>query len=419
MGETVKYLLGEEEIPTSWVNLLAELPGDPPPPPLSPQTSEPAGQDDLSPIFAMGLIHQEVSAEPQVEIPDEVRDIYRLWRPTPLLRARRLEQELGTPAHIYYKYEGVSPAGSHKPNSAVPQAYFNKQEGVRKLVTETGAGQWGSALTLACQLSGLESSVRGSHRFSEARRGRGRTSRPPLHHSPSISSELTSSQSEHRGRPRLAVSEAVVAAGAGAPTTRSASCSTTFCSARPSSAGGDRAGSSSPARRPTSSLGASAGERAWPASTSLPSSPEKLRPRWEPRFVAAKQRPVSGHDHSATTPMTTATQSVEGAADARCSRSATISVPAPVHAGGLRDHGDAPGLRARRGGSARGRRDQADRAFEAAVRCPRCEGITPRTSRPTPCAPLRPGQAAKLAGEDLSSSSSRGHGDFDMAAFDA
>ena len=119
MGETLKYLLGEDQIPTHWVNLLADLPGDPPPPPLNPQTGEPAGPDDLSPIFAIGLIEQEVSAEPEIEIPEQVREIYRLWRPTPLFRARRLERELDTPAHIYYKYEGVSPAGSHKPNSAV------------------------------------------------------------------------------------------------------------------------------------------------------------------------------------------------------------------------------------------------------------------------------------------------------------
>src|SRR5256714_402283 len=159
MGEAVKYPLPEEEIPTSWVNLLADLPGDPPPPPLSPATGEPVGPDDLAAIFPMGLIQQEVSADPEIEIPQEVRDIYRLWRPTPLLRARRLERELDTPAHIYYKYEGVSPAGSHKPNTAVAQAFYNREAGIRKLATETGAGQWGSALALACQLFGLECEV--------------------------------------------------------------------------------------------------------------------------------------------------------------------------------------------------------------------------------------------------------------------
>src|SRR4051795_8779730 len=146
--QTTKYLLPESDIPTHWVNLLPDLPGDPIPP-LNPQTREPAGPDDLTPIFPMALIQQEVSPEPEVEIPDEVREAYKLYRPTPLFRARRLERALDTPARIYFKYEGVSPAGSHKPNSAIPQAYENAKAGVRKLSTETGAGQWGSALALA------------------------------------------------------------------------------------------------------------------------------------------------------------------------------------------------------------------------------------------------------------------------------
>ena len=125
--DTVKFLLSEREIPTHWVNLLPDLPGDPLPP-LHPGTLEPAGPDDLSPIFPMGLIMQEVSPQPEIEIPEPVREVYKLWRPTPLFRARRLERELDTPARIYYKYEGGSPAGSHKPNTAVPQAYYNKAE---------------------------------------------------------------------------------------------------------------------------------------------------------------------------------------------------------------------------------------------------------------------------------------------------
>src|SRR4051812_45914536 len=153
--QPTKFLLSESDIPTHWVNLLPDLPGDPLPP-LNPGTQEPAGPDDLTPIFPMGLIEQEVSPEPEIEIPEEVREAYKLWRPTPLYRARRLEAELDTPARIYYKYEGVSPAGSHKPNTAVPQAYENARAGVRKLATETGAGQWGSALAFACTLFGLE-----------------------------------------------------------------------------------------------------------------------------------------------------------------------------------------------------------------------------------------------------------------------
>src|SRR5919204_1318389 len=150
-----KFLLPEDAIPTHWVTLLPDLPGDPLPP-LHPGTMQPAGPDDLTPIFPMALILQEVSAEPEIEVPEAVREGYKLWRPTPLHRARRLEAELDTPARIYYKYEGVSPAGSHKPNTAVAQAYANKEAGVRRLSTETGAGQWGSALALACSLFGLE-----------------------------------------------------------------------------------------------------------------------------------------------------------------------------------------------------------------------------------------------------------------------
>ncbi|NLE09961.1 MAG: TrpB-like pyridoxal phosphate-dependent enzyme, partial [Actinobacteria bacterium] len=150
-----KYLLPEDQIPTSWYNVAADL-QTPPPPPLHPGTHQPAGPDDLAPLFPMGLIMQEMSTEPTIEIPDEVREIYRLWRPTPMIRARRWEKALGTPAKIFYKYEGVSPAGSHKLNTAVAQAWYNREEGIKKLTTETGAGQWGSALSLACQLLGME-----------------------------------------------------------------------------------------------------------------------------------------------------------------------------------------------------------------------------------------------------------------------
>ncbi len=152
---TTKYLLPEERIPTAWYNLAADL-SVPAPPPLHPGTHQPAGPDDLAPLFPMGLIMQEMSTERMIDIPEEVRDIYRLWRPTPLLRAARWEKALDTPAKIYFKYEGASPAGSHKPNTAVAQAWYNKQEGITKLTTETGAGQWGSALSLACSLLDME-----------------------------------------------------------------------------------------------------------------------------------------------------------------------------------------------------------------------------------------------------------------------
>jgi tryptophan synthase beta chain len=152
---TVKYFLSEDNIPTHWYNIQADLP-TPLSPPLHPATKQPIGPADLAPLFPPELIKQEVSTERQIEIPDEVRDVYRQWRVTPLYRARRLEKALDTPAKIYYKYEGVSPSGSHKPNTAVPQAYYNKMEGVKRLTTETGAGQWGSSLAFAGALFGLQ-----------------------------------------------------------------------------------------------------------------------------------------------------------------------------------------------------------------------------------------------------------------------
>src|SRR6266480_385868 len=158
MDHQVKYLLDESEMPRQWYNVIPDLPS-PPPPPLHPGTGQPVGPDDLAPLFPMALIAQEVSPDRFIDIPEPVTDVYRLWRPTPLFRARRLEKELGTPARIYYKYEGLSPAGSHKPNTAVPQAYYNAAEGVTKLTTETGAGQWGSALAFASALYGLECEV--------------------------------------------------------------------------------------------------------------------------------------------------------------------------------------------------------------------------------------------------------------------
>ena len=156
--DSVKYVLAEQDLPKHWYNLQADLPA-PPAAVLHPGTKQPIGPDDLAPLFPMSLIEQEVSTEREIEIPEPVRDMYRQWRPTPLYRARRLEQMLDTPARIYYKYEGVSPVGSHKPNTAVAQAFYNKEAGVKKLTTETGAGQWGSALAMACAFLGLDLSV--------------------------------------------------------------------------------------------------------------------------------------------------------------------------------------------------------------------------------------------------------------------
>lgn len=158
MKDQTKYLLSESDLPKAWYNITADLSSSPPPP-LHPATNTPIGPADLTPIFPMDLILQEVSTERWIEIPEPVRAIYRLWRPTPLFRAHHLEKALQTPARIFYKYEGVSPAGSHKPNTAVAQAYYNKEAGIKRLATETGAGQWGSSLAMSCSFFGIDCKV--------------------------------------------------------------------------------------------------------------------------------------------------------------------------------------------------------------------------------------------------------------------
>src|SRR5437588_9220915 len=210
--ERLKFNLDEADIPAAWVNLMADLPGEALPP-LDPRSKQPAEPASLSPIFPLGLIQQEVSPEPEIEIPGPVRDAYRLWRPTPLYRARRLEQELGTPAHIYYKYEGVSPPGSHKPNTAVAQVYENAAAGIKKLTTETGAGQWGSALAFACRLFGLECEVfmvGSSYDQKPYRRTMMEVWGATVHRSPSELTDAGRSQAQHQtGSLGIAISEAV------------------------------------------------------------------------------------------------------------------------------------------------------------------------------------------------------------------
>jgi tryptophan synthase beta chain len=219
-----KILLGEDEQPTRWYNLLADLP-TPPPPVLHPGTLQPVGPQDLAPLFPMELIGQEVSTERYIDIPGAVLDVYRLWRPSPLYRAHRLEKALGTPARIYYKYEGVSPAGSHKPNTAVPQAYYNAQAGVRRLTTETGAGQWGTALAFACAQFGLQCEVwqvRASYDQKPYRRIMMETFGASVHPSPSTLTEagrrILAGHPDSTGSLGIAISEAVEVAAQNADT---------------------------------------------------------------------------------------------------------------------------------------------------------------------------------------------------------
>jgi tryptophan synthase beta chain len=424
MGERVKFELAEEQIPTSWVNLIADLPGDPPPPPLSPATGEPVGPDDLAAIFPMALIEQEVSAEPEIEIPEEVRDIYRLWRPTPLLRAMRLERELGTPAHIYYKYEGVSPAGSHKPNTAVAQAYYNREAGIRKLATETGAGQWGSALALACELFGLECEifmVGISYDQKPYRKAMIETWGGTVHRSPSDLTEAGRSQAEHSsGSLGIAISEAVEVAAGSEDTNYSLGSVLNHVCLHQTVIGQECIAQMELAgEAPDVVIGCVGGGSNF-AGVAYPFLRQKLREGTGARFVAAEPaacptltRGRYAYDFGDTVGMTPLMPMYTLGHD---------FVPPPVHAGGLRYHGDAPGLSALvRAELVEARAIAQTAAFEAAVRFARCEGIIPG---PEPAHAIRAvfdeAEAAKQAGEErVILFNLSGHGHFDMSAYAA
>jgi tryptophan synthase beta chain len=224
MSDTVKYLLDESRIPKAWYNIMADLPA-PPPPVLHPGTLKPVTPDDLAPLFPMSLILQEVCTEREVEIPAPVREVYKQWRCTPMFRARRLEKALDTPARIYYKYEGVSPAGSHKPNTAVAQAYYNKEAGIKRIVTETGAGQWGSSLAFAGTVFGLEIGVymvRVSYNQKPYRRAMmeawGARCVPSPSEETASGRAILAQRADHPGSLGIAISEAVEVAAQSADT---------------------------------------------------------------------------------------------------------------------------------------------------------------------------------------------------------
>jgi tryptophan synthase beta chain len=412
------------EIPTHWVNIAADLPGDPPPPPLSPQTGQPAGPDDLTPIFPIGLIQQEVSAEPDIAIPDAVREAYALWRPTPLRRARRFEQALGTGARIYYKYEGVSPAGSHKPNTAVAQAYENAQAGIRKLVTETGAGQWGSSLAFACSLFGLECEVfmvGSSYDQKPYRRSMMQTWGATVHRSPSDLTESGRANASHpTGSLGIAISEAVEVA-AQAPDTNYALGSVLNHVLLHQTVIGTEAIAQMELEgaRPDVVVGCVGGGSNFGGMT-FPFLREKLRGDREVRFLAAEPaacptltRGVYGYDYGDTAGLTPLMPMYTLGHD---------FVPPPVHAGGLRYHGDSPIVCALvKAGLVEARAYRQNETFEAAVQFARTEGIIPA---PEPAHAIRAvieeAAAADEAGEErVILFNLCGHGHFDLAAYDA
>jgi tryptophan synthase beta chain len=421
--EPTKFLLSERDIPRHWVNLMPDLP-DEPLPPLNPGTQEPAGPDDLTPIFPMGLIQQEVSPEPEVEIPEEVREAYKLWRPTPLYRARRLERALDTPARIYYKYEGVSPAGSHKPNTAVAQAYENAQAGVRKLATETGAGQWGSALAFACTLFGLECEVfmvGSSYDQKPYRRSMMEAWGATVHRSPSDATEAGRSQASHpTGSLGIAISEAVEVAAGDEGTNYALGSVLNHVLLHQTVIGQEAIRQLEQAGdEPDLVIGCVGGGSNF-AGIAYPFVRRVLRDGAKTRFLAAEPaacptltRGVYRYDFGDTVGMTPLMPMFTLGHD---------FVPAPVHAGGLRYHGDAPSLCGLvKAGLVEARAYKQNETFEAAVRFARTEGIIPA---PEPAhaikAVLDEAQAAREAGEErVILFGLCGHGNFDLAAYDA
>jgi tryptophan synthase beta chain len=424
MSDTpVKFVLPTSEIPTHWVNLMPDLPGEPLPP-LNPGTLQPAGPDDLTPIFPLELIGQEVSTEPLIEIPDAVRDVYELWRPTPLYRARRLERELDTPAHIYYKYQGGSPAGSHKPNTAVAQAYANAAAGVAKLTTETGAGQWGSALAFACQLFGLECEVwmvGSSYDQKPYRRSMMETWGATVHRSPSEETEAGRSQRSHpTGSLGIAISEAVEVAAQDPDANYALGSVLNHVLLHQTVIGQEALAQMGLAGEEPDVVIACVGGGSNFAGLAFPFVRRVLREGARTRFVAAEPaacptltRGAYRYDFGDTVGMTPLMPMYTLGHD---------FVPPPVHAGGLRYHGDAPSVCGLvRAGVVEPRAYKQNETFEAAVRFARAEGIIPA---PEPAHAIRAvfeeAEAAREAGDErVILFGLCGHGHFDLGAYDA
>src|SRR5215210_2093674 len=423
MSEPTKFLLDEDAIPTHWVNLAPDLPGDPLPP-LSPRTGEPAGPDDLTPIFPMGLIAQEVSIEPEVEIPAAVREAYGLWRPTPLLRARRLERELGTPAHIYYKYEGVSPAGSHKPNTAVAQAFATARAGVRKLTTETGAGQWGSALAFACRLFGVECEVfmvGSSYDQKPYRRSMMQAWGATVHRSPSDMTRSGQASASHpTGSLGIAISEAVEVAAQAEDTNYSLGSVLNHVLLHQTVIGQETIAQMEMAGEAPDVVVACVGGGSNFGGITFPWLRRNLRDGATTRFVAAEPaacptltKGVYAYDYGDTAGLTPLMPMYTLGHD---------FVPPPVHAGGLRYHGDSPIVCALvRSGLVEARAYRQNDTFAAALRFACSEGVIPA---PEPAHAIRAvieeAEAAREAGEErVILFGLCGHGNFDMAAYDA
>jgi len=420
-----KFVLDESRIPRAWYNIAADLPV-PPAPYLHPATLGPIGPDDLAPLFPMALIGQEVSAEREIEIPEPVRDAYRLYRPSPLFRAHRLERVLDTPAHIYYKYEGGSPAGSHKPNTALPQAFYNKEQGVTRLATETGAGQWGSALAFAGAYFGLEVKVymvRASYDQKPYRRILMETYGAEVVASPSLTTNygrsVLAETPDHPGSLGMAISEAVEDAATREDTKYALGSVLNHVLLHQTIIGQEAMEQMGMAGESPDVIIACTGGGSNFAGLTFPFLGRNFRDGAKHRVIAAEPeaapsltRGVYAYDYGDTAKM---------APVAKMHTLGHDFIPEPIHAGGLRYHGMSPLVSLlKEHGYIEARSVHQRSSFEAGVMFARAEGILPA---PEPTHAIRvaidEALAAKEAGEArVILFNLCGHGHFDLSAYE-
>jgi tryptophan synthase beta chain len=425
MTRQTKFVLSEDRIPRAWYNIAADLP-EPPPPPLHPGTGQPIGPADLAPLFPMALIGQEVSAEREIGIPDPVREAYALYRPSPLYRAHRLERALDTPAHIYYKYEGVSPAGSHKPNTAIPQAFFNREEGIRRLTTETGAGQWGTALAFAGALFGLEVKVymvRASYDQKPYRRNLMEVYGASVVASPSPDTNygrrVLAETPDSPGSLGIAISEAVEDAAPRDDTHYSLGSVLNHVLLHQTVIGQEALEQMAMAgEEPDTIIGCTGGGSNF-AGLTFPFLGRQLRGEAAYRVIAVEPeaapsltRGVYAYDFGDTGQLTPLVKMYTLGHD---------FIPEPIHAGGLRYHGMAPLVSLlKERGLIEARAVHQRATFEAGVRFARAEGILP-APEPTHAIKVAIDEALRAKAEGRPTVilfNLCGHGHFDLSAYE-
>jgi tryptophan synthase beta chain len=422
-----KYILSEDEMPRTWYNIMADMP-NPPAPVLHPGTKQPVTPDDLAPLFPMSLIMQEVSTERDIEIPEPVRAVYTQWRPSPLHRARRLEKVLDTPARIYYKYEGVSPAGSHKPNTAVAQAFYNKEAGVKKLSTETGAGQWGSSLAMAGAFFGIDVEVfmvKVSYQQKPYRRSLMQTYGATVHASPTNLTDsgrsILAKDPENMGSLGIAISEAVeVAAKSGGSTKYSLGSVLNHVLLHQTVVGKEALLQFAKADDYPDVVIGCAGGGSNMAGLTFPFIGEALRKGLKTRFVAVEPmacpsltKGVYAYDFGDTVGITPLVKMYTLGHD---------FMPPGIHAGGLRYHGmSALVSQLHEEGIIEAQAYHQNAAFSAAVTFARSEGIVPAPeSSHAIRSAIDEALKAKEAGEErVILFNLSGHGYFDMSAYDS